>query len=46
VGLLKDNHQARATIVLDKPVTTKQLKLVVRNANPDAPVSLFEVRCY
>lgn len=46
VGWLKDNHQARATIVLNKPVTTKQLKLVVRNANPDAPVSLFEVRCY
>ncbi|MEX2336835.1 MAG: FAD-dependent oxidoreductase [Fulvivirga sp.] len=46
VATIKDNHQARRTIVFDEPVTTQHLKLSVTNNNNDVPVSLFEIRCY
>ena len=46
IAEIKDNHQAMRTIVLEQPVNTKLLKIKVINTNEEAPVSLFEVRCY
>jgi hypothetical protein len=46
IAAITANHQARQIIHLDKPAVVSALKLLVKNNNPDAPVSLFEVRCY
>lgn len=46
IAALRNNHQARGTIILQNPLTTNKLKLIVKNDNANAPVSLFEVRCY
>lgn len=46
IAALRNNHQAQGIIRFDQPYSTKQLVLIVKNANPDAPSSLFEVRCY
>jgi hypothetical protein len=46
VGAIRDNHQAKGTIILAQSTTTKALKLKIKNANINAPISLFEVRCY
>jgi len=46
IATLTANHQARQTIQFDKPISVSMLKLIVKNDNLDAPVSLFEVRCY
>jgi Succinate dehydrogenase/fumarate reductase, flavoprotein subunit len=46
MATITGNYQARRTIRLDKPVKTSALKLIVENDNLNAPVSLFEIRCY
>jgi hypothetical protein len=46
VAKVSNNHQAQIQIKLADPIRTKELKLVLKNANPNAPVSLFEIRCY
>jgi hypothetical protein len=46
VSTITGNHQSRQTIQFEQPVITQHLKLKVSNTNLDAPVSLFEVRCY
>jgi hypothetical protein len=46
IGAIRNNHQAKGTIILKEGITTKQLRLIVKNTNQDSPVSLFEVRCY
>jgi hypothetical protein len=46
IGAIRNNHQAKGTIILKNSISTKQLKLIVKNANEDSPVSLFEIRCY
>lgn len=46
IGALKNNHQARGTIILPQALVTSALKLIVKNTNTASPVSLFEVRCY
>jgi hypothetical protein len=46
VAHITDNHQAQVQIKLATPVRTKELKLTLKNANSNAPVSLFEIRCY
>jgi len=40
------NYLSRRTIEFEKPVTTQRLKFLLSNANADALVSLFEIRCY
>ncbi len=46
VARISNNHQAQIQIKLTAPIRTKELKIVLKNANPNAPVSLFEIRCY
>lgn len=46
IAAIHDNHEAQRTIILDQPVHTDQLKIVVKNSFESSPVSLFEVRCY
>lgn len=41
-----DNHQTLNRIVLESPVTTRNLTLRIKRSAPNVPVSLFEVRCY
>jgi len=46
VAQVSNNHQAQVQIKLTEPIFTKELKLKLKNSNPSAPVSLFEIRCY
>lgn len=46
IGVIRDNHEAQRTIILEEAVSTRELKLVVENNSGSAPVALFEVRCY
>lgn len=46
VAQVSNNHQAQIQVKLVAPVRTKELKIVLKNANPNATVSLFEIRCY
>jgi hypothetical protein len=46
IAALENNHQARATLLLDEKVQTNELTLIVKNENQYAPAALFEVRCY
>lgn len=46
IASIENNHQAKQTILLDEPAVVSALKLVVKNDNHSAPVSLFEIRCY
>lgn len=46
IGAIRNNHQAKGTIILKDSIITKQLRLIVKNANENSPVALFEVRCY
>lgn len=43
---LRNNHQARASLVIEKGIVTRELTFVVRNPNKYSPSSLFEIRCY
>jgi hypothetical protein len=42
----KGNHQSHNTIQLDKPISTKSLRLEVEHPSVNAPASVFEMRCY
>jgi len=46
VGKITGNYLAQRTIILDKPVQVTELKINISNSDKNAPVSLFEVRCY
>ncbi|MFY8127110.1 MAG: FAD-dependent oxidoreductase [Chitinophagaceae bacterium] len=46
IGEINNNYLSHQTISLSQPVKTNQLTLKISNSNPDAPASLFEVRCY
>lgn len=46
IGEINNNYLSHQTITLSQPVKTNQLTLKISNSNPDAPASLFEVRCY
>lgn len=46
VGVIKNNHQAMASVILEEAIHTSELKFIVKNENTKAPVSLFEIRCY
>ena len=41
-----DNHQARNVIVLERPVTTRALRLEVTAPAANVPAAVCEVRCY
>ncbi|MFT4093268.1 MAG: FAD-dependent oxidoreductase [Niabella sp.] len=42
----KGNYQTRNEIVLEAPVQTNRLKIVLQHPSADAPAALFAVRCY
>ncbi len=46
VGKITGNYLAQRTVILDKPVQVTELKINISNSDKNAPVSLFEVRCY
>ncbi|KQS31174.1 FAD-dependent oxidoreductase [Dyadobacter sp. Leaf189] len=46
IGSISENHQTRRRIRLEKPVSTRSLKLNIVSKNPDIPAALFEIRCY
>ncbi|HEV7381973.1 MAG TPA: hypothetical protein VGN64_19385, partial [Dyadobacter sp.] len=46
VGSISGNHLSTRTIHLEKPVTTKHLKIRLTASRSDVPVALMEVRCY
>lgn len=46
VATIENNHQAQQVIKLANPLITQQLTFYVTNRDKDAPVSLFEIRCY
>lgn len=41
-----ENHQGRKVIVLPRPVTTRELRLILTAPDPIIPAALFEIRCY
>lgn len=46
IGEISGNYLAHRTIHFDKPATVTELKINISNSDSNAPVSLFEVRCY
>ena len=46
LGRLTDNHQTRWTLQLDRPVTTKTLRVVAEPPAPGNPPVIFRVRCF
>lgn len=42
----QENHQARNVIVLDRRVTTRELRIELNHPAANVPAALFEVRCY
>lgn len=46
IGSIEGNHLSTRTIALEKPITTKQLKIQLHKRLDHVPVSLMEVRCY
>jgi hypothetical protein len=41
-----DNYQTRNTVVLEPPITTRQLQIQVVASHGAVPAALFAVRCY
>jgi hypothetical protein len=41
-----DNHQTRNVIVLERPVSTRELRLELAAPASNVPAALFEIRCY
>jgi hypothetical protein len=46
IGEIAGNYLAQRIINFEKPAFVKELKIHISNSNRNAPVSLFEVRCY
>lgn len=46
VGAISGNYLTHRTLTFNEPVLSTSLTIKVSNSNTNAPVSLFEVRCY
>ncbi len=46
VAELNNNHQTRWTVQLDKPLTTRSLRLVCDHPDEKTPASVFRIRCF
>ena len=43
---VEDNHQTINRLVLEEPIETDHLQLILQQANAHVPIALFEIMCF